>query len=163
MKKIFLLLISGLFISSSFAIVIVPKDKKIYADQVFIPVGKTGKKISLAELSTIKLKNLQELTGNPLNFTEKLMIKAGQNKLRSSINPDGSLNIKRFNKYLTKSRSGETGFHVGGFVLGLLLGLIGVIIAYLINDDYKRNRVKWAWIGWGIWVAIVLIAVLSGV
>ncbi len=25
-----------------------------------------------------------------------------------------------------------------------------VIIAYLINDEKKHNRVKWAWIGWGI-------------
>lgn len=54
--------------------------------------------------------------------------------------------------------SGETGFHAGGFFLGLLLGVIGVIIAYLINDEKKHNRVKWAWIGWGVWVVLLIAA-----
>jgi hypothetical protein len=50
------------------------------------------------------------------------------------------------------------------FALGFLLGLIGLLIAYLINDDYKHNRVKWAWIGFGIVVVlnIILIAAAAG-
>jgi hypothetical protein len=44
--------------------------------------------------------------------------------------------------------------------LGFLLGLIGVLIAYLIKDDKKRNRVKWAWLGLLAWVVIWLIVVV---
>ncbi len=41
------------------------------------------------------------------------------------------------------------------------MGLIGVLIAYLINDDNKSNRVKWAWIGFGAFVVIYLVILLS--
>ena len=61
---------------------------------------------------------------------------------------------------MARDGEGQTGFHAGGFFLGLLLGLIGVLIAYLINDDKHRNRVKWAWIGWGVIVVLVLISLV---
>jgi hypothetical protein len=70
-----------------------------------------------------------------------------QKKLRNSINEDGSFSDKRMEKMFKDEMSGTTGFHLGGFALGLFLFLIGVLIAYLINDDKKSNRVKWAWIG----------------
>ncbi|MEO9144100.1 MAG: hypothetical protein ABI237_00960 [Ginsengibacter sp.] len=46
--------------------------------------------------------------------------------------------------------------------MGLLLGLIGVLLSYIINgdEDVKRNRHKWAWIGWGVWVAILVLTLL---
>ena len=42
------------------------------------------------------------------------------------------------------------------------MGLIGVLIVYLINDDQERNRLKWAWIGFGVWVAIFLTVLAAG-
>ena len=54
-------------------------------------------------------------------------------------------------------RDGTTSFNIGGFLLGLLLGLIGVLIAYIIGGD---GIVRSAWIGFGIFLAIVLISVL---
>jgi hypothetical protein len=41
-----------------------------------------------------------------------------------------------------------------------LVGLIGVLIAYLKNDDKKDNRVKCACIGFAVWVGILLIALI---
>ncbi len=82
--------------------------------------------------------------------------------MKRGINKDGVVTGKKMKKMF--AAGGETGFHVGGFALGFLVGLIGVLIAYLINDDYKRNRVKWAWIGFGVFVviyAVVLVSVLS--
>jgi hypothetical protein len=48
-----------------------------------------------------------------------------------------------------------TEFHFGGFLLGLLLGLIGVGLAYIFSDnaDFRRN----AWYGFGTWLIILLI------
>lgn len=161
MKKIIFLLVAGMVMNSVFASEIIPKEKKIYADQFLIPIGKTGKTISLLELSTISMKDLQKLTGKKMSLLDKMLLKSSQNKLRHSINNDGSLNNKKISKYVAKARGGETGFHAGGFFLGLLLGVIGVLIAYLIKDDYKSNRVKWAWIGWGAWIAIVLVSLLA--
>ena len=48
-------------------------------------------------------------------------------------------------------------FNIGGFVLGLLLSVIGVLIAYLIGDT---NVIKWAWIGFAVFLVIFLLAVL---
>ena len=50
-----------------------------------------------------------------------------------------------------------TDFSIGGLVLGLLLGIIGVLIAYLIGDSAV---IKWAWIGFAIWVGIVLLVLI---
>jgi hypothetical protein len=92
------------------------------------------------------MSGLQTLTERKMNFTERISFRIAQKKLRKNIAADGTIEKKKLEKFFLK-RSGETGFHVGGFALGFFLGLIGVLIAYLINDDYKRNRVKWAWIG----------------
>ena len=42
----------------------------------------------------------------------------------------------------------NSGFHIGGYTLGLLLGPIGVLIAYIaFSDENKSNRIRWAWRG----------------
>lgn len=48
----------------------------------------------------------------------------------------------------------ETTFHFGGFFLGFLLGIYGVVIAYLIGE---KNVIKSAWWGFGV-VAFITIA-----
>jgi hypothetical protein len=150
MKKFFL------FLGGSFATV-EPVKSSIKASEILIPIGKTGTSISLLELSTIKVKDLEKLTGRELSFGDKLRIKVAQKKLRDNIAPDGTFDTKKIEKALKKQqKGGETGFHIGGFALGFLLGLIGVLIAYLINDDYKSNRVKWSWIGLLAAVALTL-------
>jgi hypothetical protein len=134
----------------------------VKASEIFLPVGNSGQKISLLDLSRIRIKELENLKGEKMSFSERVGFKVVQKKLRDQINYDGTINISKIKK-LAENRSGETGFHAGGFFLGLLLGIIGVLVAYLIKDDYKRNRVKWAWIGWGAWVAILLVMLAAGV
>jgi hypothetical protein len=132
------------------------------ADQLMIPIGKTGQKISYAQLATISMSDFQTLTGRKMSFIERMNFRMAQSKIRKSIAADGSIKNKRVLKFFSKSRgrSGEKGFHAGGFALGFFLGLIGVVIAYVIDDDYKRNRIKWAWIGWGIFVVLYLTLIL---
>ncbi len=137
------------------------KSPSIKASEIFLPVGDGSQKISLLDLSRIKIKELERIKGEKLSFAEKIGFKVAQKKLKDQISNDGTVNISRIKK-LSEKRGGETGFHAGGFFLGLLLGIIGVLVAYLINDDYKRNRVKWAWIGWGAWIAIVLVLMAAG-
>jgi hypothetical protein len=163
MKKVFALFAATAFFVSSFATSIPkPKEPVIHTDQIFVPVGKTGKTISLYQLSQISVKDLQKLTGQKMNFMDKVKFKVAQKKMRNGINPDGTFSSKRVEKEFTgKSKGGESGFHFGGFALGFFLGLIGIVIAYVINDDYKRNRVKWAWLGFAIGVALSLILFLA--
>jgi hypothetical protein len=160
MKKLFFLLIGVLVITSSFGTSMILSPQKPNANQLYIPIGKTGKKISLMELSTISMDKLETLTGKKMNFAERISFRAGQRKLRKGIASDGTIESKKLQKLFGK-RDGDSGFHLGGFALGFLLGLIGVLIAYLINDDYKHNRVKWAWIGCAIILVINIILLIA--
>jgi hypothetical protein len=129
------------------------------AVDINIPLGNTGKTVNLQELATMKAADLEKMTGQKMGLLGRLEFKLAQKKLRHSINADGTINNKKLAMLASKDASGETGFHAGGFFLGFLLGLIGVLIAYLINDEKKHNRVKWAWIGWAVWV-VILIAII---
>src|SRR5215216_3227100 len=135
MKKILNLFIAFSILSTSFAsgnLVVLPKKSTaVNANEVFIQVGKNGEKISLMQLSEMKVKELEALTGNKMKFIDKLGFKIAQKQLRSSINADGSFNNNRLSKMAAKPADDGSGFHLGGFALGFLLGLIGVLIAYL--------------------------------
>src|SRR3954470_4013625 len=150
MKRIITLLMALSFVSSTFASgLMIVKPKK--ADEIMIPIGNTGQKISLLDLSRIKVKDFEALTGHHMKFADKMGFKLAQHQLKNSINSDGTINNKRLEKYMEKADA-PTGFNIGGFALGLLLSIIGVLIAYLINDEKKAARVKWAWIGFAVWL-----------
>lgn len=168
MKKIFLFLAFVLFFSSTFASLEPTKSKaKVNAKSVFFPIGKTGQVISLYDLSKISKADLEKLTGRKMTVTQKLSFYASQRKLRNSIDENGFVKNKKLNKVFTKKAGNPEGFHAVGFILGFLLGLIGVLLAYVINDDEdKKNRTKWAWIGFGagtiLWI-VLYVAILSAV
>ena len=135
------------------------KKAKLNASEVFIPIGNTGYKISLMELSTIKARDLEKITGKKMKLADKLTFKWAQNHLSRSINPDGTINSKKLNKVASKVSTGD--FNIGGFALGFLLWIIGVLIAYLISDDKKAERTKWAWIGFAVSLVLwLLLAVI---
>ena len=92
----------------------------------------------------ISVKDFETLSGKKMKLIEKISFKLGQQKLRRSINNDGSFSQKRFEKYFGKFW-GVGGFSLVGLLLGLFLSLIGVLIAYLIWND--KSRIRWAWIG----------------
>jgi len=127
------------------------------ATEINIPLGNTGKTVNLQELSTMKMAELEKLTGKKLGLLQRLEVKLAQRKLRHSINADGTIRNKKLAMLTSREFDGDEGLHIGGFALGFFLFLIGVLIAYLINDEKQRNRVKWAWIGAGV---ILLIFIL---
>lgn len=158
MKQVIFLVVFILLVVSSFAVV-VPTSKNPQAASIMLPVGKTGKTISLQDLSVISSKDFQHLTGNKMNLAERLSFKIAQKQLRGSINSDGTISSRRLTNAV-KKYDGSSGFHIGGFALGFFLGLIGVLIAYLIGDEKKHKRVKWAWIGGAIGLTLYLILLL---
>ncbi len=159
MKKVFTSVIALLVLTVSFAAKPNSNPTPVYASQIMFPVGTAGQKISLLELSTISKVNLEKITGKTMSGAESFAFKSAQRKMNRGINSEGVVTSKKMKKMFY---AGETGFHFGGFALGLFVGLTGVLIAYLIKDDFKRNRVKWAWIGFGVGLvlAILLLAAL---
>lgn len=130
------------------------------AANIFFPVGKEGKKISLLELATISRENLEKLTGNKMNQWERWAFKSSQRKIKKGLNEKGEIVSKKLKKLFDEPKA--TTFNGGGLALGLVLGLIGVLIAYLIKDELSKSRQKWAWIGFGIStvLSIILFVVL---
>ncbi len=159
MRKCLLLFAAFCLTVSSFAAFTLTKPP-LKASEVYVPIGKSGEMISLLDLSQIKVKEYQQLTGKKMRLFDKIAFKAAQKQLRNSINYDGTFNSRKIEKFMKKRSMAADGFQAGGFFLGFLLGLIGILIAYLINDDQKSNRVKWAWIGFAAWIVILLVAVV---
>lgn len=157
MKKTIILVLALVLQTGGFA-TLLPTSPSPRASSVMVPLGNTGKQISLQELSVISLQNLQELTGKKMNLADRITFKLAQKELRNSILEDGSFDNKKLKKLALKA-DGSGGFNIGGFALGFLVGLIGVLIAYLINDDKKKARVKWAWLGLLAWLLLVVIFV----
>ena len=137
-----------------------PTKNSVKATEVYLPIGKKGELISLMDLSQMRVKDYEALTGKEMKFINKVNFKIAQRQLKKSINPDGTFSKKKVEKYFTKSAAGLAGFNLGGFALGLLLSLIGVLIAYLITGDNKKSRITWAWIGAAIsliiWGAVII-------
>ena len=150
MKRSLLLLFALSIFSGAFAAFTFESKPALKADKILIPIA-NGKVISLLKLSTIERNELEDLTGKRMNFIQRIGFKTAQKKLRDDINVKGELTSKKYERLFTDSAQGATsGFHLGGLALGFLLGPIGVLIAYLLNDDLKKNRVKWSWIGFAI-------------
>ncbi len=112
-----------------------------------LPIKGTDKKISLADLVEISPRDYAAVTGKKMNLAEKISFKLSQKKLKAVINDDGTVNMDKMNKLQKRSGDFFGDFEISGFALGVLLSLVGVLIAYLIEDDKKRQRVKWAWLG----------------
>ena len=135
--------------------------RPLKASEIFLPIGKAGQMISIEDLSLIKAKDFEELSGKKMRLIDKVGFSMTQKQLRKTINRDGTFNQKKAEKFLSKYAEGSSGFHAGGFFLGFLLGLIGVLIAYLINDDKKKSRVKWAWLGLLISIPISILILVA--
>ena len=159
MRKIITFFVAVMLLASSFASTPVTVTPGVmYASQIMIPIGKDGKNISLLELSKISKADLEKMTGKKMSGIQAMAFKGAQKKMNKGIDNKGVVTNKKMQKAFT---SGDTGFNIGGFALGFLLGLIGVLIAYIINDDKKQNRRKWAWIGFGVFLVLYIILIAA--
>src|SRR5688572_24556199 len=97
MRKSFILF-SALFIYSTCFAAFEIKNPAIKAAEIFLPIGKTGQKISLMELSTVTVTDFERLSGRHMKFFDRLSFKSHQKKLRNSIAKDGTIKNKRLIK-----------------------------------------------------------------
>jgi hypothetical protein len=108
MKQVFTLAIAIAVMATSFAagttIVLPKKSPSPNANQILLPVGKNGEKISLMDLSVMKTKDYEALTGRKMNLANKLEFKIIQRKLRDNIDANGNINSKMLAKATTKAK-----------------------------------------------------------
>lgn len=109
-------------------------------------------KMSVEEFLSLTPKKFKQMTGERLSIPQKISLKLAQRKIKQAIKNKEAVDEKTI-----ASAVDTSDFNIGGFILGLLLSVVGVLIAYLIGDT---TVIKWAWIGFGIFLIIFLLAVL---
>lgn len=105
--------------------------------------------LSAEEFLALTPKEIKKNTGKKLRFKEKVALKIAQTTLKR--------NLKKAKKGKDVTGTKKMTFHIGGFLLGFFLGLIGVLIAYLVLED--KDAGKSSLIGLG--AALVLIILLT--
>ncbi len=130
MKKIVLLVITCHFISTSFAFY-----------PIHTPViNKDQQALMYCLLNHAPVKHYKELLGRKLSLNEKINYFLLKNNLKKLEENDSSK------------------FNLGGFLLGFVLGPVGVGIAYLTSKN-KRFK-KWAVIGFTSLVGLAILSAL---
>jgi hypothetical protein len=127
------------------------------ADQIFITLTGTSISMNLAEYIELKPSHFKKLTGQKLTLKEMIAFKITKKQIIKAIRNDGTADLLAFNKKTKEPFK----WHWGGFFLGLLLPIVGMVIAAFIKDDQKKNRVNSAAIGTLIVSAAFLIFLLS--
>ena len=160
MKKLSLLFLFAVLYAISFGATIAENRAISDTNAILLSIGQTEKKMSLMVLSEISVKDFEVFTDKKMNFFERIAFKLIQKKVKKSIHENGTIKNEKLRKLLTGLPEDQTRFHTGGFVLGFLVGLPGVLISYIIKDDHKQRRVKWSWIGFAARAVIVSILFL---
>lgn len=143
------------FTSNSFAFVSpVPVFSKPVASESEIvkPTPSPFAGMTVKDFLALTPKKYRELTGQKMTLSQKISLKIAQHKVKKAAKNNKQIEVMKFADGVDTSD-----FSIGGLVLGLLLGPIGVLIAYLIGD---RSVIKWAWVGGAIWLAIFLLVVI---
>jgi hypothetical protein len=129
-------------------------------EQLFILLPGTDIHISLADYLKLKPSDFKKLTGEKLKLIDVIYLKINQKRLKKAIRKDGSIDA------LALERIAKEPFkwHWGGFFLGLLLPVAGLIITFFIKDEHRKNRILSATIGTSFALSIgLLIAVIIAV
>ena len=118
----------------------------------------TTKTLTVDQVLSMDAHAFSKAIGHRMTLRERLSFQVARRGLREAIHDnelrgDAPVDLRQL------MADGEKGFQFGGFVLGLLLGLIGVLIGYLMKRD--KGFIRSAWIGWSVWVAIVIAVVAA--
>jgi hypothetical protein len=159
MRKVWALLLTFSLVANCFASV-AAEAPPLKAGNIFIPIGQKGKQVSLLKLSSIKTNEWEALTGERMKWMDKIALRKAQRELRKAIYPNGAVNVKKLER-LAGRGAPHHDFHLGGLLLGLFLGWVGVLVAYLIQGEKAKRRVKWAIIGFAISAFIILVILFS--
>ena len=133
---------------SAFVVPAIPEVNR--AEPVAKPSPFAG--MTVQDFIALTPKKYKEITGQKMSLSQKISLKIAQHKVKKAVKKNQNVDLLAMAPGIDSSD-----FNIGGFVLGLVLGIIGVLIAYLIGD---QSAIKWAWIGFAIWVGIVLLVLI---
>ncbi len=104
------------------------------------------------QLKNFSAKDYQVLVGKKLSLREKIVFHFAKKDLMQTKAVVDRTTLEQ------KVSSYGSDFNLGGFLLGFILNIVGVLIALLFGGDV----LKWAWKGFWISVLVWLIGILIG-
>ncbi len=111
-------------------------------------------KITINEVINMTPKKYEEMTGEKLNFKERIVFSMLKDELKKNeIDKTETIDLDS----AMAETSGE--FSWGGFFAGFLLGLIGVGLVHIFSTDSSVRRSSWK--GFGAWIILLIIAALA--
>ena len=98
------------------------------------------------------------ITGKKMNFFQKIELKMLQHKVKKMVKRGEVVTMADVQKRFDQMSS----MNVLGFLLGLVLGPVGVIIALILKEtgNVGADVLKWSLYGLLVWLAIVLLVIL---
>lgn len=115
------------------------------------PSAAAFKYLKVSDFVKLSAKEFSDLTGKKMNFFERLSFKVTKMRMKHDLKKNPDLKITDY----MKPNSTTFQIDILWLLLGVLLGPIGVLIAYVTKQEqYKLTS---SWIGFGIFVLIILL------
>lgn len=114
--------------------------------------------ITAEQFLSLTPQKYHELTGKKMNFVQRVEFKMIQHKVKKMVKRGEVVTMADVQKKFEDMSS----MNVLGFLLGLILGPVGVIIALILKEtgDVGADTVRWSLYGLLIWLVIVLLVIL---
>jgi hypothetical protein len=114
--------------------------------------------ITARQFISLSPKKFEELTGKKMNLVKRIEFKMLQHKVKKMVRKGEVITMADVKKEFDDLSS----MNVLGFLLGLILGPVGVVIALILKEtgDVSSDVVRWSLYGLLVWLAIVLVVIL---
>ncbi len=114
--------------------------------------------ITAKQFLSLTPQKFEELTRKKMNLVKRIEFKMLQHKVKKMVKRGEVVTMADVQKKFDDLNS----MNVLGFLLGLILGPVGVVIALILKEtgDVGTDVVRWSLYGLLIWLAIVLVVIL---
>ena len=110
--------------------------------------------MTVNEFLLLTPKKYKLLIGNKLSFSQKISLKIVQYKVKRMVRKNRQIDLPWMAREIDTNN-----FDILGFILGVALGPLGVLIVYLIEGK-GSSTFTWSIIGALIWLGVFLLVVL---
>jgi hypothetical protein len=113
--------------------------------------------LTVQEFLKMSSKDFSQLSGKKLTIKEKIVFSLLKKEMKANV-AENKLDKNAIINLKNKMDEGDKNFDFGGFVVGLLFGLIGVGLVHIFSTSKVARRSSWK--GLGAWIILLLVIAL---